>query len=108
MRWFLALGARRGAGVSMAVDVGIVLDGNRSLKEVTRPLGAELTRCFWMVDIQSGLFTPWRYESDENEAIVEEQYWDLPEIARGSTQGLRPGTIPEWAGQIIVDEWSYY
>jgi hypothetical protein len=93
----------------MAVASGLVLDGYRGLAEVCAPLAAELSRCFWVVDIQSGPFdSAWLYESEANEALVESLWWEVPALANTSTSGLRPGSIPRLADRLIVDEWSYY
>jgi len=93
----------------MPINTGLILDGYRSLPEVCTPLAAELARCFWVVDLQNGPFdSSWLYESDQNEALVERQWWEVPALANTSTSGLRPGTIPRLANRLIVDECSYY
>jgi hypothetical protein len=93
----------------MPVVNGLVLDGYRSLPEVCAPLAAKLTRCFWVVDAQSGPFySSWMYESEQNQALAERQLWDVPALADTTTCGLRPGSIPRFANRLIVDESSYY
>jgi hypothetical protein len=93
----------------MAVDAGLVLDGYRSLAEVCAPLAEELSRCYWLIDIQSGPFKAmWWMESEENEAEVERVSWPVPGTAGTSTRGLRPGSLPRLADRLVFDEQSYY
>jgi hypothetical protein len=85
---------------------GLVLPGYRSLREVCAPLADEWSRCFSVVDLQSGPFDGlW---ATENEALVDRQMWNLPVFDNTSTCGLRPGTLPRLADHLILDEWSYY
>lgn len=89
----------------MVIDTRLILSGNRSLPEVCAPLAAEFERCFWVVDLYYGPFkTAWLSESDENEALFGRQYWKVPAIANTSMHGFRPGTIPQLAEHLIVDE----
>ncbi|MFO0969588.1 MAG: hypothetical protein U0793_28855 [Gemmataceae bacterium] len=66
----------------MPLATGLLLNGYRSLAEVCAPLAADLGRCFWVVDIQSG---PFRSDSilasDENEALADSCFLDLPAFA---------------------------
>jgi hypothetical protein len=88
---------------------GLVLNGNRSLSEVCSPLAADLHRCFWVVDLYSGPFrSKWLFASTDNEALAEQQYWDILAFANTGAHGFRPGTIPRLAEHLILDEWSYY
>jgi hypothetical protein len=48
------------------------------------------------------------FASPDNEALAEQQFWDVPAFANTSTHGFRPGTIPRLAEHLILDEWSYY
>jgi len=93
-----------GAGL---VENGLVLNGDRSLTDVCAPLANELQRCFWVVDAQAGLFRSGCC-SDEGLALSERYGWNIPAFANTSTNGLRPGLIPDAAEKLIVDEWSYY
>jgi hypothetical protein len=93
----------------MPVVSGLVLDGPRSLSEVCGPLAAELSHCFWVVDLYSGPFrADWMFASAENEELAARQFLDIPAFANTSTHGFRPGTIPQLADHLILDEWSYY
>jgi hypothetical protein len=93
----------------MTVECGLVLDGYRSLPEVCAPLAAELARCFWAVNLQSGPFDSlWMFETEANEALVESLRCEVPALENSSTCVLRPGSIPRPADRLIVDEWSYY
>src|SRR5688572_28462273 len=93
----------------MPVNVGLVLPGKHSLREVCAPLADELSRCFWVVDIQSGPFDSlWLFDSPENEALVERQSWPVPAFGQGSTSVFRPGCLPLLADHLISDEYSYY
>src|SRR5256885_1079245 len=93
----------------MPIVACVVLKGYRSLSEVCGPLAADLDRCFWVVDLYSGPFrADWMFASADNEALAEQQFWDMPAFADTSTHGFRPGTIPRLAEHLIVDEWSYY
>jgi hypothetical protein len=92
----------------MPIESGFILPGYRSLPEICEPLAAELSRCFWLVDVQLGLFARWLYESDENDEIAGRQIWSHPATEHSSTCGLRPGSIPQLAPHLNVDEWSYY
>jgi hypothetical protein len=93
----------------MPVVSGLVLDGSRSLAEVCAPLATELSRCFWVIDCQSGPWkSDWMYESERNEALADRQLWDVPALANTSTSGLRPRTLPRLADRLILDEWSYF
>ena len=93
----------------MPIDAGFVLSGNHPLREICEPLANELSRCFWVTDVQSGPFNSlWLYESAENETLAEEQLWDVPAFKNTSTFGLRPGSLPLLADHLISDEYSYY
>jgi hypothetical protein len=93
----------------MSIDARIVLNGHRSLPEVCAPLAAALDRCFWVVDLYSGPFrADWVFASEENEALYERQYWEVPVFRDTGTHGFRPGTIPQLAEYLVLDEWSYY
>jgi hypothetical protein len=93
----------------MPVAAGLVLAGYRFLSDVCRPLAAELSRCYWVVDLYSGPFrTDWMFASAENEALAENQFWDIPEFTSTSTHGFAPGAIPRLADHLILDEWSCY
>jgi hypothetical protein len=93
----------------MPIENGLVLEGYRSLAEVCEPLATDLSRCFWVVDCQSGPWkSAWFYESRRNQALAASQSWSVPALAETSTFGLRPRTIPRLADRLIVDEWSYY
>ena len=93
----------------MSTDVGLVLPGKHSLREVCAPLADELSRCFWVVDIQSGPFDSlWLFESPENEALVERQSWRVPAFGHSSTAGFRPGSLPLLADHLISDEYRYF
>ena len=93
----------------MPIDVGLVLPGNLSLHEVCAPLADELSRCFWVVDIQSGPFDSlWLYQSPENEALVDRQSWPVPAFGHTSTTGFRPGSLPLLADHLISDEYRYF
>jgi hypothetical protein len=93
----------------MPIDARLILTGPRSLPEVCVPLAAELARCFWVVDLYSGPFRhDWLFASEDNEALCDQQYWEVPAFANTSTHGFRPGTIPQLAEHLILDEQSYY
>jgi hypothetical protein len=93
----------------MPVASGLVLDGYRALAEVCAPLAAELSLCFWVVDIQSGPFDSlWMFETEANEALVDGLLCEIPALENTATCVLRPGSIPLLADRLIVDEWSYY
>lgn len=89
------------------VENGLVLSGHRSLTEVCAPLANELQRCFWVVNAQAGLFRSGCC-SEEGLALSERYGWNISAFADTSTNGLRPGLIPDAAEKLIVDEWSYY
>jgi hypothetical protein len=89
----------------MAIESGFVLPGQVPLSEICKPLALELSRCFWLVDVQSGLF---RSRFDLTEDLVERLSWPHPATEQSSTRGLRPGSIPHLAPHLKVDEWSYY
>jgi hypothetical protein len=92
----------------MPVVNGLILDGYRTLAEICAPLAAELARCFWVFDCQSGTFRS-SYESEErNQALAERLWWDVPALANSSSCGLRPGSLPQFADQLMFDEWTYY
>ena len=85
----------------MPVSTRLILKGYRPISEILAPLGDELDRCFWAVDVQSGPF-------NDPDVLPEAQFWEVPAFKDSSTIGLRPGTLPKLAGSLIVDEWSYY
>jgi hypothetical protein len=72
-------------------------------------LADELSRCFWVIDLQYGPFNSlWLFESPENAALVDRQSWPVPGLDGGSTSGLRPGSLPALADRLMHDEFSYY
>ena len=93
----------------MRIDTGWILPGYRHLRDVLAPLGDELSRCFWVVDIQPSPFdTLWVFDSPENEALLERRHWGIPAFAHSSPVGLRPGSLPELADVMRQDEFSHY
>lgn len=93
----------------MPVKSGLVLEGYHRLEVICRPLSAYLTRCYWVIDDQTGPFdSPWIYESPENEALHDRQLLDVPECENTSTTCWRPKTLPNLATHLVVDEWTYF
>jgi hypothetical protein len=92
----------------MPVHVGLVLPGYRPLTDILAPLADELAGCFWLVDVQLGVFNAeWMLE-EANETLLEKLFWRVPGFKNSSTLGLRPGSLPRLAPHLNVDEWSYY
>ena len=46
--------------------------------------------------------------SPRNDAILDQLLWQVPALANTSTCGFRPGLLAEFAGDVLVDEQSYY
>src|SRR5690242_3832064 len=93
----------------MPVKSGLVLQGDHRLEAVCRPLSADLTRCYWVIDDQAGPFdSRWIHGSPENEAWLGRQLLDVPACRDSSTTCWRPRTLPKLAGQLVVDEWTYF
>jgi hypothetical protein len=95
----------------LPIKVGLLLRGDHSFAEVCAPLADELSRCFWVMDVQMGcaaLNSLWLVESDEHKALWESLYWPVPAFKMTSTVGYRPGTVPLLAPHVYVDEASSY
>ncbi len=70
----------------MPVKNGLVLKGYQRLEAICRPLSADLTRCYWVIDDQAGPFdSRWIHDSPENEALLTCQFLDVPECENTST-----------------------
>ena len=79
------------------------------LSHAARDLGDELAPCYWVIDTQSfPISLQWLHDSPSNEAIVEQLRWHVPALANTPTCGFRPGVLPRFADQVLVDEPSYY
>ena len=93
----------------MAVKSGLVLKGYHPVEVVCRPLSAELARCYWVINDQAGPFDfLWTYETPENEAFIDSQFLEVPACENTSTTCWRPGTLPNLASRVVVDEWTYF
>jgi hypothetical protein len=112
----VASGVSKGVGVGpdqkgwrMAVKSGLVLEGRHRLEAVCRPLSAHLTRCYWVIDDQTGPFdSRWVHGSPDHGALLRRQFLDVPECRDSSTTCWRPRTLPKLADRILVDEWTYF
>lgn len=87
----------------MSIETGLLLRAYRPFAEILAPLGDKVSGCFWVIDVQAGVFN-----GTEEERAVDEVYWAVPAFKNSSTIGLRPGSLPRLARHINVDEWSYY
>jgi hypothetical protein len=93
----------------MPLETGLVLTGYHSLRKICAPLSNELAPCFWVIDTQSFPLTSLVLDpSPENEAIVDRLFWKVPALVNTSTCGFRPGLLPQFADDVLVDEQSYY
>ncbi len=93
----------------MAVKSGLVLEGYHRLEVICRPLSAYLTRCYWVIDDQTGPFDSlWIYGSPENEALHDRQFLDVLDCENTSMTCWRPKTLPNLATHLVVDEWTYF
>ncbi len=68
----------------------------------------DMSRFWWVVDIQQGPFDGlWIYENAENEARHDDAFVEFEGLGDTSTYLLKPGTFPELAEHLIIDEHSY-
>jgi len=93
----------------MPLETGLVLPGYHPLRKICAPLGNKLAPYFWVIDTQSFPLTPLMLNpSPRNEAIIERLRWNVPAFNDTSTCGFRPGLLPKFADDVLVDEGSCY
>ena len=84
---------------------GIIIPRPAELRAVLEPLAGELADCYWLVETQSGPFRD--YYVPEKEAAYDALALDTEACRDTSCSTWRPGTLPDHADQLVVDEWTY-
>lgn len=88
-----------------SITSGLVVPHAIELRAVLAPLAADLAKCYWLIDAQSG---PFRDNlPGQNEAVYDELLVETDACRGTSCSCWRPGTLPRLADQVVVDEWTY-
>ncbi len=75
------------------------------MPDIIAPLADEVARCYWLVDTQSGPFRDGYLP--EQEAVYEKLFVEVERCRDTSTTCWRPGTLPRYAKEVVIDEWTY-
>ena len=88
-----------------SITSGLVIPRPAGLPAVLAPLANELAHCYWLIDTQSGPFRD--YSLPGREAVYDKLLVETDACRDTSCSCWRPGTLPRYARQVVVDEWTY-
>ena len=88
-----------------SITSGLVIRQTMPLKTILAPFAAELSKCYWLIETQSGPFRD--HHLPDKEAAYEKLFFETDACRDSSCTCWRPGTLPRHAEQVVIDEWTY-
>jgi hypothetical protein len=82
---------------------GIILNEDKPLAALVAPIAAELSDCYWLIDSQAG----WGLPPESQDELYDEKFVRTDACEYRSCSCWRPGTFPEHADDLLIDEWTY-
>lgn len=98
------LGEPRGYPTEKMIK-GVYGNHDRSLEQAMQPVAKLVETLEWCVSLQSGPFREiYRTEEDDERNLL--KYFH--DFSSGGPAWFRRGLLPQYADELVLDEWSYY